>query len=253
MKIIFQFILIIFISINLYAREKGETEITSEDGIEVFQDEKYYLLKKNVTINSDSFYLNANKVRINFDKNLYDINELNAYGNINFESPLYEINGSGETLNFQVKIEKIKIEGFGSKLITKDLEMLSDGFIEVNNQNGNFTLNGLNSKLINENIIIKAESIDGTFLDKVDKKEISFLNVVDKNISYVKNNETEMYAKKIVLNNNTSIIELIDNVTIVRDSEKITGDYATLDTKNNSYKIKSNKKTKVKLLIQNDE
>tara|TARA_B100000963_G_C22593699_1_gene656806 strand:- start:736 stop:1497 length:762 start_codon:yes stop_codon:yes gene_type:complete len=253
MKVIFQCILVIFISFNLYSREKGETEITSEDGIEVFQDEQYYLLKENVTINSDSFYLNANKVRVNFDKNLYDITELRANGNINFDSPQYEINGSGEILNFQVKTEKIKIEGIGSKLVTKDIEMLSDGFIEVNNENGNFTLSGFNSKLINEKLIIRAEYIDGTFLDKIDKKEISFLNVVDKKISYVKNNETEMYAKKIVLNNDSSIIELIDNVTIIRDSEKITGDYATLDTKNNSYKIKSNNKTKVKLLIKNDE
>ena len=41
--------------------------------------------------------------------------------------------------------------------------MFSDGFIEVNNLNGDFSLKGLNSKLINENIIIKAEKIDGIF------------------------------------------------------------------------------------------
>ena len=35
--------------------------------------------------------------------------------------------------------------------------MFSDGFIEVNNLNGDFFLKGLNSKLINENIFIKAE------------------------------------------------------------------------------------------------
>tara|TARA_B100001057_G_scaffold419223_1_gene438880 strand:+ start:1072 stop:1224 length:153 start_codon:yes stop_codon:yes gene_type:complete len=42
LKIIFIF----FIVTNLYAREIGETEITTEDGIEVYQNEKYYLLKK---------------------------------------------------------------------------------------------------------------------------------------------------------------------------------------------------------------
>ena len=35
--------------------------------------------------------------------------------------------------------------------------------------------------------------------------------------------------------------------------EKIIGDYGTLDTKNNSYKIKSNNDTKVKVVIQNNE
>ena len=74
-----------------------------------------------------------------------------------------------------------------------------------------------------------------------------------KKLSYVKNNDTEMYAKKINFDNDTSIIELIDNVTIIRNEEKITGDYGTLDTKNNSYKIKSNNKSKVKVIIQNNE
>ena len=40
-------LLIIFLNYK-YAigRNIGETEITTEDGIEVFQEEKYYLLKK---------------------------------------------------------------------------------------------------------------------------------------------------------------------------------------------------------------
>ena len=62
-----------------------------------------------------------------------------------------------------------------------------------------------------------------------------------------------MYANRIIFDNEISLIELIDNVTIIRDGEKITGDYGTLDTKNNSYKIKSNDQTKVKVVIQNDE
>ena len=62
-----------------------------------------------------------------------------------------------------------------------------------------------------------------------------------------------MYAKKINYNDENAIIELIDNVSIIRNEEKITGDYGTLDTKNNSYKIKSNDKTKVKAIIQNNE
>ena len=62
-----------------------------------------------------------------------------------------------------------------------------------------------------------------------------------------------MFAKKIIFNNEISLIELIDDVTIIRDGEKITGNYGTLDTKNNSYKIKSNDKTKVKVIIQNNE
>ena len=95
--------------------------------------------------------------------------------------------------------------------------------------------------------------IDGIFSNNQDTKEISILNVKDEKISYVKNNDSEMFAKKINFNNEKSIIELNDNVTIIRNGEKVTGDYGTLDTKNNSYKIKSYNSTKVKAIIQNDE
>ena len=59
-------ILIFFIVFNLSAREIGETEITTEDGIEVYQNEKYYLLKKNVEFESDNFILKAKNVQIKF-------------------------------------------------------------------------------------------------------------------------------------------------------------------------------------------
>ena len=41
------FFLIVFVNCKYaLSRDIGETEITTEDGIEVFQEEKYYLLKK---------------------------------------------------------------------------------------------------------------------------------------------------------------------------------------------------------------
>ena len=238
---------------NLSAREKGETEITTEDGIEVFQNEKYYLLKKNVEIESDNFILKANNVKINFENSLYDIIELNAEGNVEFNSPEFNIKGSGDNLQFEVKIEKLKVKGINSKVVTEEIEMFSDGSIEINNLTGKFSVKGKNSKLINETVFIKGESIDGIFANNNGKKEITFLNVVDENISYVKNNDTEMYAKKINFDNEIAIIELVDSVTIIRNEEKITGDYGTLDTNNNSYKIKSNNLGKVKVIIQDDE
>jgi len=253
MMLFLKIILVLIFSFNLNAREIGETEITTEDGIEVFQNEKYYLLKKNVKIESDNFTLTADNVRINFDKSLYDITDLNAKGNVNFNSKEFEIRGNGKLLNFEVKIEKIKVQGQGSELTTKDVMMFSDGFIEVSNLSGDFLLEGINSKLINESIIIKAETINGKFSDKNDNKEITSLEVSDQTISYVNNNDTEMYAKKINFDYDTSIIELIDDVTVIRNEEKISGDYGTLDTRNNSYKIKSNNQNKVKVIIQSNE
>ena len=112
MKIILGIISIFLFSLGIFAREDGETEITTEDGIEVFQNEKFYLLKKNVKIISDDFTLNADDVKINFGDNLYDIIELNAKGNIDFFSNKFEIEGSGETLKFEIKIEKLIINLF---------------------------------------------------------------------------------------------------------------------------------------------
>ena len=253
MNLILQIILTLFLTIEVFAREDGETEITTEDGIEVFQNEKFYLLKKNVKIESDTFNLNADDVKINFNQNLYDITEINAKGNVNFYSDEYNLKGKGEKLKFEVPIEKLKVEGLNSELFTENIQMFSDGFIEVDNLKGDFFLNGINSKLRNKNIFIEANSINGIFLNSIDTIQITFLKVSDETISYVKNNNTEMYAKKINFDNDISIIELIDNVTIIRNGEKITGDYGTLDTKNNSYKIKSKNQTKVKAIIQDNE
>ena len=253
MKLIFINLIIILLAFNISSREIGETEITTEDGIEVFQNDKYYLLKKNVKILSDNFILNADNVKINFDKNLYDITELNAKGNVSFNSSEFKMKGNGETLRLEVKVEKLKVKGIGSKLKTEDILMFSDGFIQINNITGDFFLEGPNSKLTNENIFIEAKKINGSFTNNTTGREITFLEVFDEDLSYIKNNDTEMYAKKINFDNNTAIIELIDNVTIIRGGEKITGDYGTLDTINNSYKIKSNNQTKVKAIIQNNE
>ena len=253
MKQIIKIVLILLYFTNITAREIGETEITTEDGIEVYQNEKFYLLKKNVNIVSDSFTLRADKVKINYEENLYDITKLYAEGNVDFNSQEFEMKGSSEFLELAVKIEELKLKGKGSQLVSKDVKMFSDGFIEVNNINGNFFLNGLNSKLVNDEIIIQAKQINGVFSDNGNKKNINSLNVYDEKISYVKNIDTEMYAKKINFNYENSIIELIDDVTIIRNEEKISGDYGTLDTTNNSYKIKSNNRNKVKVIIQNNE
>ena len=72
MKYIFT-ILILFSFQAWVGSSPGQTEITTDDGIEVFNKEKYYLLKTNVKIISDEFELNADLVKAYFNKDLYDI------------------------------------------------------------------------------------------------------------------------------------------------------------------------------------
>ena len=251
MKFTINFLIIILITFNVYARGLGETEITAEDGIEVYQDEKYYLLKKNVKIESDNFNLIGDKIKIYFVEDLYDIKKINAIGNVKIISKTYDINAHGSELVFYTDKEEILISGIGSKLITKDIIMISDGFINVKNLLGEFILNGTNSKLTTESIIIEGNLIEGSFNPATNINDIRNIEVNDKNLSYVKSNDTEMYANLIKYNKATSLIELKDSVKIIDGSETITGDYGQINTKTNSYKINSNNSKSVKVIISN--
>ena len=242
-----------FFSQFAISREIGETLITTEDGIEVYQDEKYYLLKKNVNIQSDNFTLDGDTVKIFFDKDLYDIIRIEASGNIKLISKQYKIKGSGNFLDFNVKDEKIIIKGINSILNLNDISMTSDKYISVNNSSGDFMLEGENSKLFTNDIFIDGYFIDGTFSHFDNNKEIISLLVKDENIAYIEMNDTKMYAQICKYDKKKSFIELEENVKIVRGNESIAGDYGSLDTKNNSYKVKSKKSNRVKVVITNND
>ena len=246
------FLCILLIANISFSRTLGETEITAEDGIEVFQEDKYYLLKKNVKIDSDKFILFGDEIKLFFDKDLYDIKSINAFGNVNLISDQFNITAEGKKLFFQIENEEIIIEGKNSKLITDEIKMFSDKKIQVINLNGSFNLIGPNSILKTQDILIEGSGIDGAFSSTNDSKEIILLNVYDQNIAYIKSDNTEMFAKNIKYNKELSLIELEEDVKILRGGEVIMGDYGTLDTKTNSYKIKSNDSNKVKAILKNN-
>ena len=243
-------IIIIFLFSNLlFARYIGETQITTEEGIEVFQNEKYYLLKKNVKIESDNFTLYGDTIKIFFDKDLYDIQIIDAVGNVRLDSIEYNMKASGDYLLFKVIPEDIFIKGKDSVLITEDVEMYSDGEINVKNVNGNFLIKGPNSSLKAETLYIEGYDIDGIFQNTINGKEFKILNVNDEDIAYLKTEDTDMYANIVKYSKESAIIRLENNVKIIRDGETITGDYGTLNTNNNSYKVKSKDSKKVKVII----
>ena len=251
-KLFLIFLLLIFSKEN-FSRSIGETEIFTDEGIEVFQNEKFYLLKKNVRIVADDFKLTGDEVKIYFEKDLYDIINIQAKGNVNLDSKIYKIKSIGKSIDIKVVDEEIIVTGEGSQLYLENVKMSSDGKIKVNNLNGAFKIIGSNSVLNSEDIYIKGNEIDGIFSTS-EKREIVKLNVKDDALSKIKTDDLEMYSKKAIYNKETSIIELFENVKIIRGSEIITGDYGTLDTKNNSYKVKSDNSNKVKVLItDNDE
>ncbi len=250
-KIIIIFLILFLNHKYAYSRNIGETEITTEDGIEVFQEEKYYLLKKNVEIVSDEFELNGNLVKIFFEKDLYDVQELIASTDVNFKSSAYNIKGKGEMLEFNIQNEKIIVNGEKSELFLETTEMFSDGSITVDNLAGSFSIEGPNSKLISDEIFITGFMINGILVTNNGTREITNLEVEDENILSIITEDTEMFSKKALYDKEKSIIELFDSVTIKRGSEIITGDYGILDTNKNSYKVSSNNSNKVKVIISN--
>ena len=233
-------------------RNIGETEITTEDGIEVFQEEKYYLLKKNVEIVSDEFELNGDLVKIYFEKDLYDIKELIASTDVNFVSNAFNIKGKGENLIFNVKNEQINVTGEKSELFLETTDMYSDGSIKVDNIEGSFYIKGPNSKLITDEIFITGFIINGTLVNDNGARIISQLEVHDENMLNIVTEDTKMFSKKAFYDKEKSIIELFDNVKIIRGSEIITGDYGVLDTDKNAYKVLSKNSNKVKAIISNN-
>ena len=130
--------------------------------------------------------------------------------------------------------------------------MFSDGIIEVNNLDGTFLINGKNSKLKNDDITINGSDIKGKFSSNNDINEIVELYVEDQNICNIKTNEIDMFSLKAKYNKEKNIIELIDNVKVIRGKEIITGDYGYVDIESNSYKVTSNNSSKVKVLISQE-
>ena len=124
-----------------------------------------------VQIESDNFTLYGDTIKIFFDKDLYDIQIIDAVGNVRLDSIEYNMKASGDYLLFKVIPEDIFIKGKDSVLITEDVEMYSDGEINVKNVNGNFLIKGPNSSLKAETLYIEGYDIDGIFQNTINGKE----------------------------------------------------------------------------------
>ena len=236
-----------------FSTESNLTEITADDGIEVFQSDKYYLLKKNVKINSNNFMLMGDNVKVYFKNDLYDILRIDASGEVKLDSAQHNIKTRSESLSLKIDSEEILLSGTKSKLTSTNIEMLSDGFIKLDNKNGDFHLSGPNSKLKNDEITISSESIVGNFIQSNGINEIEYLETDNQDFGLILTEDTELYSKKAIYRKKTSIIEVIENVKIIKGSETIMGDYGELNTLNSSYKIKSNSNNKVKIVISNQD
>ena len=229
-------------------RESGQTEITTDDGIEVFNKEKYYLLKTNVKIISDEYELHADLVKAYFNKDLYDITRIFSDGNVTLNSSS-GIKASGEKIDFDIISEELQIFGKNSLFINNELNMTSDKEIKINNITGIFKVSGPNSRLKTNTIDITGYLIEGKFTQLENVNEVELLYVEDETQLNIKTETLDMYALRADYDKKINIIELFDNVKIYRDNESILGDYAKINTLTESYKVTSKESGKVKALL----
>ena len=240
--------ILIFFSFQTIGRESGQTEITTDDGIEVFNQEKYYLLKTNVKIISDEYELSADLVKAYFNKDLYDITRIFSDGNVTLNSSK-GIKASGEKIDFNIVNEDLQIFGKNSLFTNNEIIMTSDEKIIINNITGNFLINGPNSRLKSDTIDITGYLIEGKFTQLENINEVELLNVEDETQINIKTETLDMYALKAKYDKKNNIIELFDNVKILRDNESISGNYAKINTLTESYKVTSKESGKVKVLL----
>ena len=91
--------------------------------------------------------------------------------------------------------------------------------------------------------------IKGRFLNIDGINEVQDLFVADDKFLNIKTENLNMFSIEANYNKSENIIELFDNVKIVRDNESVTGDYAKINTLNESYKVTSKDSKKVKILL----
>ena len=85
---------------------------------------------------------------------------------------------------------------------------------------------------------------------KVKVNEVENLYVEDKTEINIKTETLDMYSLRANYDKKNNIIELFNNVKIYRDNETIYGDYAKINTLDESYKVTSKKSEKVKVLLK---
>ena len=218
-----KFLLLIFFiflikALNAEQIDNDTTVITTDGGINVYQDEKYYDLNKNVKIKSKNFSLKADNVIAHYNKDFYDLTKIIATG--------------------------------GVEIITSEGSEIKGNKVIYDINSGNFSIFG-NGIFIIDELRIEGEDIQGiiTEIDKV--KYIEKIEAKDSKKVFIKNKDMKSYSKSAIYLKETGVLELFDEVKIIKGQEVTTGDYANINLETNSYSIKSIN-NKVQLLISSD-
>ena len=217
--IIYLAIFIVFYFTKILTFAKSPTVITADDGIEVFQIEKYYNVSKNVDLKSEDFDLKADNLKAYYDKDFYDLIKIIATGDVVIKTNEGSII-RGEKVIYEIPDQKFDIMG-----------------------SGNF---------VNESLTIIGEKIIGSFFKVNDETVVKNVEAEDPQTVFIQNKEMKSYSKSAIYSKENEVLELFDNVKIIKGQEITTGDYANINILTNNYTIKS-VDNKVQLLINSED
>ena len=97
---------------------------------------------------------------------------------------------------------------------------------------------------------ISGSFIEGTYINIDGENVVQNLYVEDDTQVNIKTETLNMYSLKGDYEKKTDTIELFENVKIFRGEELITGDYAKINTVDESYYVTSDDTKKVKVLLK---
>ena len=219
-KILFLILYIfIFKIVNAEEIKKDTTIITADGGIKVYQDEKYYDLIDNVIIDSENFNLKADNVIAYYGEDFYDLTRIIATGN--------------------------------AEIITTEGAEIRGNEVTYDIKNGNFSING-NGIFINNELRVEGEDIQGEITEINKVKYVKKVEAKDSNKVFIQNKDMKSYSKSAIYSKENEILELFDEVKIIKNQEITTGDYANINMETNDYSIKSIN-NKVQLLINSED
>tara|TARA_B100001123_G_C15242179_1_gene999522 strand:+ start:114 stop:782 length:669 start_codon:yes stop_codon:yes gene_type:complete len=222
MKYIINIIFILLLISNfLYAEEirNKTTIITTDGGIKVYQNEKYYDLLDNVKIDSKDFDLTANNVLAYYDADLYDLTKIIAKKD--------------------------------AEIITSEGAIIKGDEVTYEIKSGKFSIYG-NGIFVSENLRVEAEKIEGEIIEINKEKYVKKVDAKDSKKVFIENKEMKSYSKSAIYTKNNETLELFDEVKIIKGQEITTGDYANINMETNDYTIKSIN-NKVQLLINSED
>ena len=195
--------------------------------------------------------MSADLVKAFFEEDLYDITKIESEGNVKFSSSK-NFSAIGEKLNFSIMDNLINIYGNNSLIEMNNLTMKSDKYIMIDDINSKFKLEGSTSELTTDNLKIIGSNINGSYEKVNGENEIVNLFVKSNKLTEITTDKLKMYSSEAIFSKEKNIIELFNNVKVVRNNEVIIGDYAKINTLDESYKVSSNESKKVKVLIDSN-